>query len=76
VDVTGDEATVLSGAGDLGAYLLVERATYAEARNKRGLELLVSGDPVLTTSYSSVLLSTESNTAGFGTSGSNHLAPN
>ena len=63
VDVAGDEAAVLSGAGDLGAYVLVERATYAEARNKRGLELLVAGDPLLTTSYSSVLLSTESNTA-------------
>jgi tungstate transport system substrate-binding protein len=63
VEVEGSETAVLSGAGDLGAYVLVERATYAEARNKRGLELLVAGDPLLTTSYSSVLLDPQSKTA-------------
>jgi tungstate transport system substrate-binding protein len=62
VEVNGDEAAVLSGAGDLGAYLLVERATYAALRNKRGLELLVAGDPLLKTTYSSVLLRRESQT--------------
>lgn len=55
-EVDGDEAAVLSGAASLGAYVLVERATYAGMPNKRGLELLVAGDPLLKTSYSSALL--------------------
>jgi ABC-type tungstate transport system permease subunit len=47
----GDEATVLRQAGSMGAYLLVERMTWAAQENRRGLELLVEGDPALRTDY-------------------------
>jgi tungstate transport system substrate-binding protein len=51
----GDEAAVLRQAGSMGAYLLVERMTWAAQENRRGLEVLVEGDPVLRTNYVSVL---------------------
>ena len=51
----GDEAGVLRQAGSMGAYLLVERMTWAAQENRRGLEVLVEGDPVLRTDYVSVL---------------------
>jgi tungstate transport system substrate-binding protein len=52
----GDEAGVLSQAGSMGAYLLVERMTWAAQENRRGLEVLVEGDPVLRTDYVSHLV--------------------
>jgi tungstate transport system substrate-binding protein len=51
----GDEAEVLRQAGNLGAYVLVERMTWAAQANQRGLEVLVAGDPVLRTDYASAL---------------------
>ena len=56
VEIAGDEAAVLRKAGDLGGYALVERSTFAGVRDRRGLEVLVAGDPLLQTTYSSVLL--------------------
>jgi tungstate transport system substrate-binding protein len=52
----GDEAGVLKQAGNMGAYLLVERMTWAAQENRRGLEVLVEGDPVLRTDYVSYLV--------------------
>ena len=52
----GDEASVLRQAGSMGAYVLVERMTWAAQENRRGLELLVEGDPVLRTEYVSYLV--------------------
>ncbi len=52
----GDEAAVLRQAGSMGAYLLVERMTWASQENRRGLEVLVEGDPVLRTDYVSYLV--------------------
>ncbi len=51
----GNEAEVLRQAGNLGAYVLVERMTWAAQANQRGLEVLVAGDPILRTDYASVL---------------------
>jgi tungstate transport system substrate-binding protein len=52
----GDEASVLRQAGSMGAYVLVERMTWASQGNRRGLEVLVEGDPALRTSYTSSLV--------------------
>jgi len=52
----GDEASVLTQAGTMGAYVLVERMTWASQENRRGLEVLVQGDPALRTSYTSSLV--------------------
>jgi ABC-type tungstate transport system permease subunit len=52
----GDEASVLRQAGSMGAYVLVERMTWAAQENRRGLEVLVQGDPVLRTDYVSYLV--------------------
>jgi tungstate transport system substrate-binding protein len=52
----GDEASVLRQAGSMGAYVLVERMTWAAQENRRGLEVLVEGDPALRTSYTSSLV--------------------
>jgi len=52
----GDEASVLRQAGSMGAYVLVERMTWAAQENRRGLEVLVEGDPALRTSYTSSLI--------------------
>jgi ABC-type tungstate transport system permease subunit len=40
----------------MGAYVLVERMTWAAQENRRGLEVLVQGDPVLRTDYVSYLV--------------------
>lgn len=40
----------------MGAYVLVERMTWASQENRRGLEVLVEGDPALRTSYTSCLV--------------------
>ncbi len=47
----GDETDVLRQAGNLGAYLLVERMTWAAQANQQGLQELVVGDPILRTDY-------------------------
>jgi tungstate transport system substrate-binding protein len=52
----GDEASVLRQAGSMGAYVLVERMTWAAQENRRGLEVLVEGDPALRTDYVSYLV--------------------
>jgi ABC-type tungstate transport system permease subunit len=56
IEARGDEASVLRQAGGTGAYVLVERMTWAAQSNKRGLEVLVAGDPALRTSYTSSLV--------------------
>jgi tungstate transport system substrate-binding protein len=55
-EVPGDEFVVADRAALLGAYVLVQRATWAGMRDRRGLEVLGSGDPVLRTRWSSVLV--------------------
>ncbi len=52
----GDEASVLRQAGSMGAYVLIERMTWAAQENRRGLELLVEGDPALRSDYVSYLV--------------------
>jgi ABC-type tungstate transport system permease subunit len=52
----GDEASVLRQAGSMGAYVLVERMTWAAQENRRGLEVLVEGDPALRTDFVSYLV--------------------
>jgi len=52
----GDEASVLRQAGSMGAYVLIERMTWAAQDNRRGLEVLVQGDPALRTTYTSALI--------------------
>jgi tungstate transport system substrate-binding protein len=52
----GDEASVLRQAGSMGAYVLVERMTWAAQENRRGLEVLVQGDSALRTEYASYLV--------------------
>jgi ABC-type tungstate transport system permease subunit len=52
----GDEASVLRQAGNMGAYVLIERMTWAAQENRRGLEVLVVGDPALRTAYVSYLV--------------------
>jgi tungstate transport system substrate-binding protein len=52
---TGDDASALRQARALGAYVLVERGTFLDLTDPRGLEVLISGDPVLKMTYRSVL---------------------
>jgi len=52
----GDEASVLRQAGNMGAYVLIERMTWAAQENRRGLEMLVEGDLALRTAYVSYLV--------------------
>jgi tungstate transport system substrate-binding protein len=56
IEGRGDEVSVLRQAGSMGAYVLVERMTWAAEANRRGLEVLVEGDPTLRTSYTSSLV--------------------
>jgi tungstate transport system substrate-binding protein len=56
IEGRGDEASVLRQAGNMGAYVLVERMTWAAQSDRRGLEVLVAGDPALRTSYASHLV--------------------
>jgi tungstate transport system substrate-binding protein len=62
-EAPGDEFAVADRAALLGAYVLVERVTWAGMRDRRGLEVLVSGDPALRTRWSSVLVRPGSATA-------------
>jgi len=59
VEARGDEPSVLREAGLLGAYCLVERMTWAAQVDRRGLEVLVEGDPALRTNYVSHLVQAE-----------------
>jgi tungstate transport system substrate-binding protein len=56
IEASGDDASTLRQAGSMGAYVLVERMTWAAQSNKQGLEILVAGDPALRTSYTSYLV--------------------
>jgi tungstate transport system substrate-binding protein len=55
IEASGDEASTLRQAGSMGAYVLVERMTWAAQSSQQGLEVLVTGDPDLRTSYASHL---------------------
>ena len=46
----------LNIAGGLEAYVLSDRATWANFKNRAGLELLADGDPVLFNPYGSILV--------------------
>lgn len=52
----GDDLAIFMRAAESGSYALVERATWAGMRDRRGLEVIAFGDPVLVTEWSSVLL--------------------
>ena len=54
----GDDFAIFMRAAESGSYALVERATWAGMRDRRGLEVIAAGDPVLITQWSSVLLTT------------------
>jgi tungstate transport system substrate-binding protein len=51
----------LNIAAQLGAYILTDRATWANFGNKRDLEILVEGDPELFNPYSSILVNPAKN---------------
>jgi len=51
----GMEATLDIAAG-LDAYTLADRATWANFKNRRDLEILTEGDPVLFNEYGSILV--------------------
>jgi tungstate transport system substrate-binding protein len=55
-DVQGDEAAVFNQAAQFGAYALVQRATWAAQEDRRGLEILVQGDPLLKVAFVSTLI--------------------
>lgn len=46
----------LNTAAGLGAYVLSDRGTWANFRNRGGLEILCQGDSALTNSYGSILV--------------------
>ena len=52
---SGQGAT-LNVAGEMDAYCLSDRASWVAFANKRGLELLVEGDPLLLNPYSVILV--------------------
>lgn len=54
-EVAGDEAAVFDRAALLGSYVMVQRATWAAQQDRRGLEVLVQGDPLLRTAFVSAV---------------------
>ncbi len=67
IDPSGDSGTWYRAAGagmgatlniaaEMDAYTLSDRATWVSFRNKRGLELLVAGDPMLFNQYGVILV--------------------
>jgi tungstate transport system substrate-binding protein len=46
----------LNTAAGMGAYVLTDRATWANFKNRQGLEVLVEGDPKLFNPYGSILV--------------------
>jgi tungstate transport system substrate-binding protein len=46
----------LNTAAGMGAYVLTDRATWANFKNRQGLEVLVEGDPKLSNPYGSILV--------------------
>ena len=46
----------LGVASELGAYVLADRATWASFQNRRGLAVLVEGDPVLRNPYGVIVV--------------------
>ncbi|WP_046868901.1 hypothetical protein [Microvirga massiliensis] len=63
VEASGDEKDVFNRASQLGAYVLVERATFAAAHDRRGLDILVADDPILQSTYVSILLDPKNESA-------------
>lgn len=59
IEAKGDEDGVFRKAGELGAYVLIERVTWAAQTNRHGLQVLVEGDPALRSSYASHLVQAE-----------------
>jgi len=55
---SGQGAT-LNIAGEMDAYCLSDRATWVKFANKRGLEVLVEGDPRLLNQYAVILVNTQ-----------------
>ena len=47
---------VLTMAGELGAYTLADRATYAAYRDKTGLALMVEGDSRMANPYGVIVV--------------------
>lgn len=52
----GGEESVAGLAADLGAYTMMEEASWAGLGNRRGVEVLVTGDPRLQTVWTSATL--------------------
>jgi tungstate transport system substrate-binding protein len=52
---SGMGATLNTAVG-MGAYALTDRATWASFKNKRGVEIVVEGDPVLFNPYGVILV--------------------
>ena len=46
----------LNTAAGMGAYVLSDRATWAEFRNRQDLAILLLGDPKLLNAYASILV--------------------
>lgn len=53
----GDENAAFARAAASGSYVLIERMTFAAQRDRRGLEVIAGGDPLLVTRWESLLLS-------------------
>jgi tungstate transport system substrate-binding protein len=53
----------LNIAGELDAYSLTDRATWANFERRRNLDILFEGDPVLFNPYSSILVDPAKNPA-------------
>jgi tungstate transport system substrate-binding protein len=53
----GDENAAFARAAASGSYALIERMTFAAQRDRRGLEVITGGDPLLVTRWESLLLS-------------------
>jgi tungstate transport system substrate-binding protein len=51
----------LNMAGELNAYILTDRATWASFKGRRDLAILVAGDPTLFNPYSSILVNPAKN---------------
>lgn len=52
----GGEESVAGQAADFGAYTLMEESSWAGLSNRRGFEVLVTGDPRMRTTWTSALV--------------------
>jgi tungstate transport system substrate-binding protein len=55
-DLEGSVGATLNFAVAANAYALTDRATWANFKNRRGLEILTQGDPLLLNRYGSILI--------------------